>query len=129
MLILLVHCGCIAARYVQCVHATWCSSHSRKHFPQITQQLLLQLNAALTPTGPLCGLPVTPASGGTGCCRYAGKFEATPQQFATVLGQMTGLQELGLRGFELLPELPVMNGNGLSANHGLATVMEAIGNL
>ncbi|KAF6254225.1 hypothetical protein COO60DRAFT_1627961 [Scenedesmus sp. NREL 46B-D3] len=42
--------------------------------------------------------------GGTGCCRYAGKFEATPQQLAAVLGQMTGLQELGLRGFELLPE-------------------------
>jgi hypothetical protein len=60
--------------------------------------------ATLQQLGKLQDLVRLDVYGGTGCCRYAGKFEATPQQFAAVLGQMTGLQELGLRGFELLPE-------------------------
>lgn len=54
-------------------------------------------------------------------CRCAGKFEATPQQFAAVIGQMTGLQELGLRGFELLPED--------DPGTGMSTVMQAISHL
>jgi hypothetical protein len=60
--------------------------------------------ATLQQLGKLQDLVRLDVYGGTGCCRHAGKFEATPQQFAAVLGQMTGLQELGLRGFELLPE-------------------------
>jgi uncharacterized membrane protein YgcG len=79
--------------------------------------------ATLQQLGKLQDLVRLDVYGGTGCCRYAGKFEATPQQFAAVLGQMTGLQELGLRGFELLPEPERENGGELevhSAMNGLS---------
>jgi hypothetical protein len=85
--------------------------------------------ATLQQLGKLQDLVRLDVYGGTGCCRHAGKFEATPQQFAAVLGQMTGLQELGLRGFELLPEpeaepeFELQNGlNGLSVEERAGVV-------
>jgi hypothetical protein len=37
-------------------------------------------------------------------CRNAGRFQATPRQLAAVLATLTSLQQLDLRGFELLSE-------------------------
>ncbi|KAF8065817.1 CSP41B [Scenedesmus sp. PABB004] len=74
--------------------------------------------ATLAELGKLQGLLHLDVHGGAGCCRESGVFEATPREFAAVLGRMTGLQELGLRGFELLPEDPAPSGDAAAGGAG-----------